>query len=282
MCKPKNIKVMFIKKILIPTDFSDCARQAAQMGIAMAKLAGAEILFLHLSEKGETSSHVPRTAGAPVGPSLGYEKNELNEWVKTAEREGVKAIPLLVTNAGNRKITDYVSSQGINMIVMGSHGATGIREWIIGSNTEGVIKSSTVPVLVIKQQPATETINHLLFASEFKDDLSEPLGKVLDFAGLWNARVHLLYINQEEDVDADVATQTLHRYATRYKGRITTENVADTNDMEFATRQFADQLKADMIALTTLERTGTIRLLSSSIAEKLANHEPMPVLVVPV
>jgi nucleotide-binding universal stress UspA family protein len=135
MCKPKNIKVMFIKKILIPTDFSDCARQAAQMGIAMAKLAGAEILFLHLSEKGETSSHVPRTAGAPVGPSLGYEKNELNEWVKTAEREGVKAIPLLVTNAGNRKITDYVSSQGINMIVMGSHGATGIREWIIGSNT---------------------------------------------------------------------------------------------------------------------------------------------------
>jgi nucleotide-binding universal stress UspA family protein len=274
---------MFIRKILIPTDFSPCAQDAAIVGIEVAKRAGAEVLFLHLSEKGEMVSHVPRPALAKAPAALlGYEKNALNELVKKAEKEGVNAFPMLVMNAGNKTILDYVLPHAVSMIVMGSHGATGIREFIWGSHTQKVVKNARIPVLVVKHVPDQIGFKNILFASEFKEGPRQGIERILDFANLWKAKLHFLYVNTEPElVTEEVATQTLHLFAAQFPGKVATESVAETNDVEFGISQFAHESGADLIAITTHEKSAIWGLFTSSIAEKLVNHQELPLLVVP-
>ena len=77
---------------------------------------------------------------------------------------------------------------------MGSHGAHGAKE-ILGSNTQKVIRNAKVPVLVLKDEPAKFEVNNIVFASTFQEDVHLSFEKVIAFAELMDAQIHLLNVN---------------------------------------------------------------------------------------
>ncbi len=165
-------------KILVPTDFSECASSAAKTAMDIGLLSKGELYFMHLLGDLPGPAHKTIHGGKtkPVhSTEEGIAKASLDQLVAEAERQGLKAHAELVFGQSGDEIWKYVKSLGIELIVMGSHGATGIRETFIGSNTQRVVRNAVVPVLVIKKRTKKFSVNQIVFASGFSEQPSLPL-----------------------------------------------------------------------------------------------------------
>lgn len=268
-----------MKKILVPTDFSPCANAATAVAMALARKANAELYFLHICmdpAAGGYSKVKPQESNEYVAHS----KSELARLVSRAEHLGLRAIPELVLERGEDKIENYIEPYHIDFIVMGSHGASGVKEALLGSHTQRIIRHVHVPVLVTKSEDHTFNIRNILFASSFKHRENDVFREVVSFAKLWDARIHLVYINFiQHPVSTDVARATMNVLTSVYPELKYSYSVADTNDEEWAINQFADQLEADLIAVSTYDKEGVLKFFSHPVAESLVNHQKLPVLV---
>jgi nucleotide-binding universal stress UspA family protein len=140
-----------IKKILIPTDGSDCSLRAATVGISFAKLFNAEIYAIYVVDTIILEELTRAIATKDVEKEL-KEKAEhyLDYVVESAEKEGIKAEAILAKGEPHDQIVFFAKNKGIDLIVMGSYGRRGTKRILIGSVTSRVIEYAPCPVLVVK------------------------------------------------------------------------------------------------------------------------------------
>lgn len=268
-----------MKKILVPTDYSDCANDAIEVAKVISARSGAELFMLHLEEV-MPEAVLSHTIIEEYPHRVGQAHYILQQLVDSVVKEGLMAKAVFVPHEGNEDILDYIKPYGIDFMIMGSHGAKGIREFIIGSKTQKVIRKSPVPVLVIKRPDKNFNPSNILFASTFREDMSKPLKEVAEFARLWNADLNLVFINlmhhliEENEAKDIMASQMESIPDIKY-----TLNITETNDEVWGIRQFAKLVNADVIAVVYDANTGFNRLFKSAVAEKLINHEEIPILV---
>ncbi|MEQ9166427.1 MAG: universal stress protein, partial [Fulvivirga sp.] len=229
-----------MKRILVPTDFSACANAAAEMALQIAKLEESEIYFLHLAVDQSTPAHVPGKSVVHDDNQIGIIRDNLDQLVKAAEADGIKAKKELVIGSGQEQIQDYIRPYKIDLLIMGSHGATGIREMVLGSNTQNVIKNIRIPSLVVKQMPKRIELKHIVFASNFKRDCSNSLSEVVAFSRLWSSRIHLLFVNLFNHlIEENTARLMMSKQMEQFSNVDYTLNITETNDKEFGIAQFA-------------------------------------------
>jgi nucleotide-binding universal stress UspA family protein len=269
-------KVM--KKILVPTDFSVCADNAVQVALEIASKFQAEIIFQHLYDDLSGSAHTLQ--GTAKQQELGHVKAMLDALVHKAEHAGLSARQLLVLNKGNDKIENYIESLNIDLVVMGSHGATGIREKILGSQTQRVVRQSVAPVLVIKHKPERKGFKNMLFATTFHENPEKVIEPVIKLASVYSGKVHLLYVGLEKDTQTKAEVEEkMQRLEQKFSKAMFTRNFITTNDPEWGIQYVAKDVAPDAIALTTQLKVGKF-MFTHSLAEDLVNHENRPVLVI--
>jgi nucleotide-binding universal stress UspA family protein len=271
-----------MKNILVPTDFSECAQHASKAAMLMAAKFKADIHFLHIMPDSDESPHVPQSAVRPKTQDArrGHAQNELNVLVASAARLGVSATASVVLDKGNERIENYIKPLNIDLLVMGSHGATGVRELVMGSNTQRVVRHSSVPVFVVKGPISNGfKITNIVFASTFHENIADAFNVAIGFARLWKATLHVLFVNSlDKVVDKNTINSLVDKLAKPYPDIVCTSNSAESNDEEFGIHQFVEMIGADMIAISTYDKTGF--LVRHSVAEDLVNHEAIPVLVI--
>lgn len=271
-----------MKRILVPTDFSECAAIASDMALLMARRLKAELFFLHLGIDKSGYAHVPGKSITHVDAESGQARYQLDQLVKKAEEAGVRAKAELVLGSGREKIEDYIEPYRIEMVIMGSHGATGFRETIIGSNTQRVIRNVAVPALVVKKPFKGTEIENIVFASRFKEDVKMAVRLTVDFARHWNAKVHLLFINMVSHlIDERIARLIMSKEVEQYPETDFTMSITETNDKEFGITDFAVKSGADIVAVALEPQSTVGRLINPNLAEQLINHAPFPVLIIP-
>jgi nucleotide-binding universal stress UspA family protein len=140
-----------VKRILIPTDGSDCSLRAAAFGISLAKILGAEIFAIYAVDTIILEELTKSTEEKDVEKEL-KEKGEryLTYVVKLAEKEGLKAEAILAKGEPHDQIVHNAKTKGVDLIVMGTYGRRGTKRILIGSVTERVIEYAPCPVLVVK------------------------------------------------------------------------------------------------------------------------------------
>ncbi len=272
-----------MKNILVPTDFSPLANNACEYALKIAQKAKAEIHFLHIQSTPvdwvkldkEKEKNYPDTQ-----KQIGHAKHELTQLEKRAEDLGLKVRTFLTFDAGRDEITKHVSNYHHDFVVMGSHGASGARETFMGSNAQKIIRHATAPVLVVKEKPPRFPMKSIVFASSFEEDVKEHFHKVVDFADLMEADIHLVYINTmynfEETATSEAKMQAFLKHCPR--GGTCSINIYNALDEERGIRHFAKRQNADMIAITTHGKTGFLGMMSKSIAESLVNHAETSIL----
>lgn len=270
-----------MKRILVPTDFSECAHNASEVAIDLAKRSGGEIVFLHLAINPDGPSHVKGEVISGSRAEIGQERAAMDNLVSHAIREGIGAHEAFVIGNGQERIEDYIKPYNIDWLVMGSHGATGIRELVIGSRTQHVIRNVDIPTLVIKNPPINTAPKHIVFASTFRKDVAAALTPVVSYAKMWNASLDLLFINMMSHlIDEEVARGLMQVQMAPHYGLDYTVNIVETNDKEAGIAEFASRIKADVIAVALESKSLVGRLFNPNLAEKLVNHSLLPVLVV--
>lgn len=272
-----------MKRILVPTDFSDCAEAATEVAIAVALKTGAEIFFFNITPAPGVA-HVPVFAkeSHTQDAGLGHIKDELGRLVRKAEMPGVKATPVLAVDRGNERIEDYVAPYRIEMIVMGSHCNGGMRDFIMGSNTLHTIRHAQVPVLVIKKRSDTVSFQHILFASTFNEAPGESFLVIADMAKAWNTPVNLLHVRAPRTgiVDISRSRAYMHSLMTRFPDVTFISDTIESNDELLAVEQFSNQFGADLVSLPAHGWKGSLMRPFFHLAETLVKQTATPVLVI--
>lgn len=140
-----------MKRLLVPTDFSEQAEHALKIAVEIAKKRNSEIYLLHSIE---LPVHLATGGGSSGLPeSLFYMKlaeKRFNDFREMPFLEGVDIHEIIGRSEIFEDINETCEKHEIDLIVMGSTGASGFKEMFVGSNTEKVVRTSNTPVLVIK------------------------------------------------------------------------------------------------------------------------------------
>lgn len=271
-----------MKNILVPTDFSEYANAASEYAIKLAKLAGAKIHFVHLQSTPVNWIKLSKAKEMKYPDTLkaiGHSRAELNGWVKKAKARGVDAEQALIFDAVNSQLIDHVKQHNHDFIVMGSHGLSGTLKKVIGSNTQQILRSVEVPLLILKK-PIPKPIKKILFVSDFTDVSKMSFHSLTSFADVLEAHIDLLFINTPDDFkvsteilkNMDALMEHCHREESCNK------NVVNAASIEDGTKGFVANNPVDLIAICTHGKGALRQLFSPSIAEKVVAISETPIL----
>ena len=268
-----------MKRILIPTDFSVQAENALKIAIELAKKNDSEITLLHSMEM---PVHLATTDRGQLPEALYFVKLAEKRFSDLLEKPYIEHAHV-TTKIGQGEIYDdineTVAEENIDLIIMGSHGASGFKEMFIGSNTEKVVRTSDIPVLVIKNDRPEFEIKDFVFATDFSEECRKPLKKAEDFAESFGATLHLLYVNTPSGFKTtSEANQMMKAFIKGTNLQNYTLNIYNDLSVEKGILNFATENKAQLIGMSTHGRKGIAHFFNGSISEDLVNHADMPVI----
>lgn len=142
-----------LKRILVPTDFSESARHAQTYGTSFALEYRAELVVLHVVETiavGYASDLFPVPMAEVYQEISGHARAELEKLVEQARRAGVAARELLVQGKPSEEIIRVAREETVDMIVLGTHGRGLLDKALFGSTTERVVRRAPCPVLTCR------------------------------------------------------------------------------------------------------------------------------------
>lgn len=270
-----------MKKILVPTDFSPEAENALKVAAQLAKKHDCELLLLHLvdlplqqiSELG-TPTELPE---AVYFMKLAHKKFEdllENEYLKSLSINHIVDF-----NEISQGILDTCQKNNIDLIIMGSHGADGLKEMFIGSTAEKIVRTSDTPVLVIKNEHINFNIEDFVFASDFKNDNKETYKQAIKLAELFNAKIHLLMVNTMSNFTTTATAKVrIREFIEGNTFENFTTNIYNDESVEKGILNFSQIINADLIGISTHGRQGISHFFNGSISEDLVNHSKRPVI----
>lgn len=271
-----------MKKILVPCDFSKPAINAFRFALDLATQTNATVHLIHVIE-------LPVLYDTVMMPVLNFEAALLEELKEKTEKqfekitnkykaEKVKIISSVEFGPTSKMILDYCKTHFIDFIAMGSHGANGLRELVIGSNAEKIVRRSPIPVFVIKDYPGG-VIKNIVFPNSLDTEYQEDLVmKVKELQDFFKAKLHIVFINTPLNfTSGDVIDERLAAFANRYMLKNYTLSVYNHHDAEQGIYDFAEKVKGDLIAMGTHGRKGIARFFNGSLAEDVTNHTPKPI-----
>jgi nucleotide-binding universal stress UspA family protein len=266
-----------MKKILVPCDFSKPAVNAYRFALDLAAQSKGIIYLLNVIE-------LPILHDKVIMPVFNFEEQLLKELRENAEArfskitekykvEGVKIVTKTQFGAVSRIIQDYITMESIDVVVMGSHGADGVREFFLGSNAEKMVRHSPVPVFIIKDY-YKRPIKTIVFPNSLETvSQGDLIWKVKALQNFFKAHLHLVWINTPLNFSADPVTiERLEAYAKRFALKDYTISVFNHTDEEAGILDFSNRVKADLIAMGTHARKGISHLVNGSLAEDVVNH----------
>jgi nucleotide-binding universal stress UspA family protein len=143
------------KKILVPQDGSKMAEAVMPMVKGIAKLNGAEVYVIYVEEDIRQSNYMYPIDYSLIEQVAGDYRaqvtHDLQERARLLMQEGIR-VHIVVTEGRNAadKILEYAVTEGIDLIVISTHGYSGISRFLMGSVTDRVVTHSNVPVLVVR------------------------------------------------------------------------------------------------------------------------------------
>ena len=176
-------------------------------------------------------------------------------------------------------IQSLITNRLVDLIVMGTSSRSQFEEFVVGSNTEKVVRHLGCPVLTVHQPPSKGDLKNIVYASSLNDSEREFSEVVKHTQALYNATIHLVRINTPMNFTSDNEVKPrMEKFARKLHLTNYTVNVYNDVTEEEGIIRFANSINADLVALATHGRTGLARLLAGSIAEDVANHSQRPVL----
>jgi nucleotide-binding universal stress UspA family protein len=139
-----------IRKILVPTDFSPHATEAFRVAHDLAKATGAGVVVFHVSRPPAVVSDGDRLLSAPVRGEAKDVWDELRKIQATDPAVHVEHEVIVADRPDAEHILRILQERGCDLIVMGTHGRTGLRHLLFGSVTEHVVRRAHCPVMVVK------------------------------------------------------------------------------------------------------------------------------------
>lgn len=274
-----------MKRILFPTDFSDASIKAFIYALKLADAFKAEVITLHAYELPQL-----HYGGLPHTLKEVYDSIELESFENYKDQ-----IPLLreiaeKNNLGHVKISnilkhgdliwtikEVVKKEHIDYVVMGTKGATGLKETFLGSNAGSVVTEVNAYVITVPEESEYDGINNIVFTTRFNEDDKKALKKVLELAKMFGAKVHCLYVKTKKTNVNDVIIQD---WKFLFKDDAVEFHIIENEDVQQTILNFTNAYEIDLLAMLNYKRGFFEELFRQSLTQKLSYHLQVPLLAI--
>lgn len=274
--------------ILVPTDFSACAGYAEDVAISIAQRNGASLIFLHGISTGFDWLKIPKNKEnqyPEIKARIGQAENELDIRVRKAKDAGVSAIKSLAFLESYKTVANTTLDHAHDLIVVGSHGLSGFKRFVIGSNTGKILRTAKTPVLVIqKPLPQPLSFKTIAFASGLEPDTHPAFERLLHFAKTMGAE-HLHFVEVTTPHNFKPSKQVkeeMERFIANHDYQSLWLQTYNHYSVEAGIIDFAKDVDADLIGIANHGRTDITSLFIESIPENLVKYSDFPVLSIRV
>ncbi len=270
--------------ILVPTDFSECALHAAKFAAGIARRSGGEIVFLHGIDipqyeygilPGQDTTNVPEMLFL-----MKRAKQEFAKLLKQDFLKGVKVAEAVQMDGVYESISQKAKEHGIELIVMGTHGTRGFTgEYFVGSNTDKVVRRSSVPVIALRTETPVNSIRRMVFASDFRETDDIPFAPFKKMADVLEADVQLLRVVSPDDFAfSGEMIPMMHYFAEQQGLEKYSCHVHTAHSVQGGILEFARMHGAGMISTVTHGRRGLSLLLNGSVTNDVTSNTHLPVM----
>ncbi len=299
--------MLAIRRILFPTDFSECAEGAFAHAAALASQYGAELHVLHvviwpvmIPSYGLDTLYPAFDDGRLVEQLKGAAEEQIQSYLGSPLTKGVRVFTEQVSgDAAAPAILAYADERDIDLIVMGTHGRRGIRKWMMGSVVQEVVRRSECPVFTVTARAAEETVptvRRILAPVDFSEQAEPLVSYAKMLAEGYGAELDLLHVVAHVNLPLVYGVEAVYPGVDELMNRSTAaiRNLAETaggpdvpirvhvvsGDPAQQILEFAESHDTGLIIIATHGFTGVERLLLGSVAEKVVRAASHPVFTV--
>ncbi len=147
-----------IEKILIPTDFSDCAQHALMYALSLATEYKAQLIVLHVVPQLSLPPEMEASAGALYDEMEKRAKEKITKLIPKRFLEKIKVQNVIVRGVPFLEIIKEARRRGVDLITIATHGRTGLQHAVFGSVAENVARKAPCPVLIVRH-PEVEFVS---------------------------------------------------------------------------------------------------------------------------
>lgn len=275
-------------KFLVPYDFSEQAQNALDFSIKLAeKFENVNIELIHVVEIPSTVQ-MGTMGGGNVNPSMENQvfflelmerrKSQFKEIEASHADKKYNFNTKLVLGNAFKGIAEAIEQEDPTLVIMGSKGTSGFEELVIGSNTEKVVRHSHCPVVTIKAPVSPGDFKKIVFASDFKENDEELAKRMKELQELFEAELYLVVVNTPNNFETTrESSKRIKTFANKYDINHAVAEIYNSSSEEAGIIEFAEDINADLIAMSTRGHTGLKHFFSGSIAEDVVNHAKRPV-----
>jgi nucleotide-binding universal stress UspA family protein len=277
-----------IKKILVPTDFSKTANNALSQAINTAKVAGAEIKLLHIIVP---AVNIDATMTIPMG-DLYYTKFQKNisarfkQLAASIKNEtGIKVTYEVGYGIVHSEICSIAEEEKFDLIIMGTHGTSGVTEFFAGSNAAKVMGNAECPVITVQKKPVKKGFKNIVLPIRLERASRQKVDYAVELAKLFGSTVFIAgYTDRKDEASKDKIVLYVDQ-VQRYLDKLEIKNKPGLIYAPNFTKEmlkYAEKNKADLIAVMNENSFSLDQLIRGPYAKQFVNHSSIPVMGVPV
>jgi nucleotide-binding universal stress UspA family protein len=270
-----------IKRIAVPTDYSESAGVALEYAIEMAKMYGASVELIHVLEEGAYAGIF-----APSSKTEYVEKERaqlrLQEEAHRLESEhGINVAQQVRSGRIYDEIIGAAQDCNADLIIMGTHGVAGWAEFFAGSNAFRVVTQAPCPVLTIQGHAKRRGFKNIILPLDRTPETRQKVRYATTLAKKYGSTLHIasLLLEDSEEIRFDFAKKV--KQITDYldaEGIAHEENVLVGSNLATMTMNYAESKKGDLIVIMTEQEYNLTGFLMGPYAQQMVNHCKLPVL----
>ena len=288
-----------MKNILVPTDFSENAANALTYAIQLVKFVKGRLLLFHNAEipPNFAGNNIFTAGDLTMGMNAAYpggvfpnqeleqlQQDNLNQLASRVRQDMGSNFPVdtfYMYGSLTDNLNEIVRKEQVDLVVMGTTGASTFLERFIGTNTASVIKRTQVPVLAIPAE-ATFTLPHkIAYAADLELEEDIFLNQLLNFAQPYGANITLVHIKSENQVDIINDELIQEELRQKYPNQQLQLLERPGKTVALGLENYIREVGSDLLAVGIHEHSFIYTLFHSSVPEQLIFHTTVPVLALP-
>lgn len=274
-----------MKKILVPTDFSKAAFNALLIASQIASKSEDVIIeLLHVEEPFDSGHSASgenlhqNTDDIFMLKILQKVNKKISKIAHHSKFKHVKIKPLVKIGNIYESIINVIDKEQPDLVIMGARGINDWDRFLVGSNTDKIVNSSSAPVLVVHKEDEEIHFNDIVFATNNEEDIHKSMAGLKKFQELFGAKLHILRVITLSDFYTTAeAEKDLQSFALRYDLQNFVTHQYNANYVEEGILQFAQDNTIDLVSIITHKHSFFQRLFSH-VSTEVINHSPKPVL----
>jgi nucleotide-binding universal stress UspA family protein len=270
-----------MKNILVPFDFSTASEQALRFALDIAAQSSGQVIVLHVINL--TPNYIETLEINPAYVNsmsilAELKQQALADFDELKKKMVTGNVPVrFVAEQGliNQAILKSIHQHDADLVVMATKGASGLRELLVGSNTEKIVRSSPVPVFAVHKTQKLEQVKNIIFPTTIELNKNILIEKIKELQNFFDAKLHLLHIKTPNSKQKDQELKTaLENLAAFYDLKNYAVIVKTGKTEKDGIISYARRLRLSVIAMSTHGHKGLTHLMLGSIAEDVVNHCP--------